>query len=337
MRKPKIHVLSTDTNVPCGGIKQLYRHVDILNAHGFDASIVHCQKGFRCTWFENKTPVSYLQKAQIDKSDYLVLPEIFGELFCKGKVTGGANQQLKAFIEQSKNRVIFNQNCYLSFNGYSIAEGEKNPFWLAESLITVIVVSEDSRRYMNYVFPDIQILRIHNSIDPNLFSYQNEKKKQICFMTRKLPDDVSQVINLLKYRNVLNGFKLIPIENRAEHDVAQIMKESFLFLSFSYQEGCPLPPQEAMMCGCLVAGYDGRGGCEYFSPEYSYPIQEGHVLNFAQTVEDVIGQYNANPAAFDEKRKKAAEFIRKTYSSEIEQDEILSCWRQIIALSGRRG
>lgn len=333
MNKSRIYVLSTDTNVPCGGIKQLYRHVDILNDNGYNASIVHSKKNFRCTWFENNTQISYLAKTKIEKSDYLVLPEIYGELFSGDKKIGGLNKKLKEFINLSKNTVIFNQNCYLSFNGYSMTESDINPFWLSNSLMATIVVSEDSRKYMDYVFPNIKIFRIYNSIDPKLFSYQNEKKKQICFMTRKLRNDVSQVVNILKYRNVLGDFKLIPIEDRTEQEVAEIMKESLIFLSFSYQEGFALPPMEAMMCGCLVIGYDGRGGREYFSNEFSYPIEGCNIIEFEKTVADVISHYNKNHNIFDEKRQKASEHIRKTYSPEKEMEAILQCWAQITTKS----
>ena len=185
MNKPKIYILSPDTDTPYGGIKQLYRHADILNNNGFKAFIVHAKENFRCTWFENNTQISYLAKTTIEKSDYLVVPEIYGELFSESKKIEGINKELKEFISQSKNIVIFNQNCYLTFNGYSIAEDDIKPFWINNSVIAVMVVSEDSRQYMHYAFPHIKVFRIHNSINFKLFSYQHEKKKQICFMTEK--------------------------------------------------------------------------------------------------------------------------------------------------------
>jgi hypothetical protein len=311
MNKSKIYILSPDTNVPTGGIKQLYRHVDILNKNGFKASIIHSKRKFRCTWFENDTNISYLAKTKMEKPDYLVVPEIYGELFSNEIKVGGLNRKLKEFINLAKNTVIFNQCCYLSFNGYSIAKDDINPFWLSKSVIATIVVSEDSRQYM--------------------------KKKQICFMSRKLRDDVTQVINILKYRNFLGDFKLIPIENRTEQEVAEIMKDSLIFLSFSYREGCPLPPMEAMMCGCLVIGYDGRGGREYFNNELSYPIDGGDIISFAKTVEEVVRCYNMNQSLVDEKRQRASEFIRKTYSPEKETEEIAECWKQIIAKSDTQG
>jgi glycosyltransferase involved in cell wall biosynthesis len=333
MNRSKIYVLSTDTNVPIGGIKQLYRHVDILNDNGFNAFIIHSKNNFRCTWFENDTKISYLAKTKMEKSDYLVVPEIYGELFSNEIKIGGLNKKLKEFISQSKNVVIIAQNCYLSFNGFSIAQNDINPFWLLNSVIATIVVSEDSRQHMHYAFPNIKVFRIHNSMDPKFFSYQREKKKQICFMTRKLCDDVTQVVNILKYRNILGDFKLIPIENKTEQQVAEIMKDSLIFLSFSYQEGCALPPMEAMLCGCLVIGYEGRGGREYFNNGFSYPIEGGDIISFAKTIEEVISCCNMNHNAFDEKRQKASEFIRKTYSPEKETEGILRCWTQIITKS----
>ena len=333
MNKPTIYILSPDTNVPTGGIKQLYRNADILNKTGFHASIIHSQNGFRCTWFDNDTPVAYLAETKMKKSDYLIVPEIFGELFSSEIEIGGVNRELRELIHLSRKTVIFNQCCYLSFHGYSVAEEMTNPFWLSKSVVATIVVSEDSREYMHSVFPKMRTFRIHNSVDPKFFSYQREKKKQICFMTRKLHDDVTQVVHILKYRGLLGDFRLIPIENKTEQEVAEIMKDSLIFLSFSYQEGCPLPPLEAMMCGCLVIGYDGRGGREYFKNEFSYPVEGGDIIGFAKKIEEVIRFYHRDPSAVDAKREKAFEYVRKTYSPEREREEITQCWKEIITNS----
>jgi hypothetical protein len=332
--KPKIYILSPDSDIPCGGIKQLYRHADVLNNNGFEAFIIHAKENFRCTWFENNTRISYLTNAVVRKSDYLVVPEIYGELLSEHKEVGGTVKELEELINFSENTVIFNQGCYLTFKGYSMAENNINPFMIKNSVIAVMVVSEDSKQYMHYAFPRIKVFRVHNSINSKLFFYQHEKKKQICFMTRRLQDDIIQVINILKYRDALGGFKLIPIENRTEREVAEIMKESLIFLSFSYQEGCPLPPMEAMACGCLVIGYDGRGGREYFGKEFSYAIEGGDIINFARTVEEIIIRRNKNNDTFDRERQEASEYIKKNYSMEREAEDILRCWTQIITEYG---
>ena len=58
---------------------------------------------------------------------------------------------------------------------------------------------------------------------------------------------------------------------RSEAAVADILRESQVFLSFGHPEGFGLPPAEALACGCLVIGYHGGGGREYFGPAGAYP------------------------------------------------------------------
>lgn len=55
----RIFFICPDTNTPSGGVKQLYRQVDILNKNGFRAFILHGKYGFKCKWFDNATSVAY--------------------------------------------------------------------------------------------------------------------------------------------------------------------------------------------------------------------------------------------------------------------------------------
>lgn len=45
--------------------------------------------------------------------------------------------------------------------------------------------------------------------------------------------------------------------------VAQALASAHIFLATGFPEGCPLPPLEAMACGCLPVGYMGFGGADY--------------------------------------------------------------------------
>src|SRR5580658_9805550 len=58
-RQPAIYVICPDWNRPSGGIKQLYRHVDILNRNGMRAFILHKQKGFRLDCFSHSAKIAY--------------------------------------------------------------------------------------------------------------------------------------------------------------------------------------------------------------------------------------------------------------------------------------
>lgn len=300
---------------PTGGCKKIYQHVDILNANGFKAFVLHDQDGFRYDQFTNKTAVAYTSRARLDQEDFLVIPEDYGP--------SSAN------LLQGIKKVIFNQNAYYSFKGYGLNNDPLIPY-LHNDFIGTIVVSKDSREYLNYVFPDHQIFRLHNSINPAIFSFTSQKKKQICFPTRKHPDEIEQVLNIIKFKGLLNGYAVKAINNKTEKEVAEILRESLLYLSFGYPEGCPLSVAEAMACGCLVIGYHGFGGKELMDPRFSFPIDPGDVIAFAKAVEGVIKAVNDLPGYYQEQTRQASTFIAEHYSPEIEEAELLEIWRSIL-------
>lgn len=59
MSKPLIAFRCPDLPHVLGGVRQTYRHVDVLNENGFEATIVHRKKGFKPTWFEHGTRVTF--------------------------------------------------------------------------------------------------------------------------------------------------------------------------------------------------------------------------------------------------------------------------------------
>src|SRR3954467_2322635 len=100
MAKPAIYFFCPDLPHVLGGVRQTYRHVDVLNENGFDAAIVHRKRGFKPTWFEHRPPVKY-EPLTLGKSDISVYPEIWGTAITKDL--------------PKIRKVIFNQNCYYSF------------------------------------------------------------------------------------------------------------------------------------------------------------------------------------------------------------------------------
>jgi len=114
------------------------------------------------------------------------------------------------------------------------------------------------------------------------------------------------------------------------------MQDSLMFLSFGYPEGFSLPPAEAMSCGCIVAGYHGMGGREYFKPEFCFPVEMGDIIGFARTVSTVLRMYREEPETLTRMARMASDYIRQTYSLERERDDILQCWRFIMDQTGKR-
>ena len=303
-----------DWTRPSGGVRKLYRHVDILNAAGIPAIILHQAQGFRTSWFANDTKVSSFHETPPGAGDVLLVPEILAWQFVS--------------LAPGVPKIIFNQNAYQTF-AWRQPQHTVVPYRHPEFLAT-IVVSEDSRQYIEYTFPGHRVLRIHHSVEPELFHFQAEKKPQIALMPRKKDADINQVLGLLRYRGSLEGFTVVEIQDKTEAQTAQILRESMIFLSFSELEGWGLPPMEAMACGCVTIGYDGRGGREFFREPYALPIEPEDVTRFASTVERVIGDLKANRAPLAVTTREVSEFILNEYPPSREAEDVVRAWGEIL-------
>jgi glycosyltransferase involved in cell wall biosynthesis len=357
MSTPRIFFVTPDINSPTGGIKQLYRQVDVLNNNGFNAFILHQKEGFKCTWFQNNTKIAYhktifedlenLIKESVTK-DYSALLKfkiaasktINNFLsFKKTKNTIITNNDVFVFAEvygpnistllKGNKKVIYNQGAYQTFFHYDLDLKNKQTPYLDSELVATIVNSEDAKNYIRYTFPNMIVNRVKYGIDSKIFYFNENKKKKIAFMPRRLRVDLIQVINILKFRGKLQNWELVEIHNMNEAQVADNLRNCAFFLSFSINEGFGMPPAEAMACGCVVVGYSGKGGREFFKDDFCYPVQDRDVLAFATTLEKVMDEYELDSKPFIEKGKRASEFILSEYSMENEIKTIVDCWNNI--------
>lgn len=302
---------------PSGGIRKLYRHVDVLAAHGYPAVIAHHQPGFRVAWFANDTPIAYPPECYPSSDDLLVCTEIHSWDIC-AQTPGVA-------------KVVFNQNAYQTFMWQTDQfAGDPAPYQRPEVRAT-IVVSEDNRDYLRHAFPNHGVYRIRYSIDPQLFHFESRKLRRMAYMPRKVPADAVQVLGILESRGVLSGWEVVKIEGKSEAETAAILRESAVFLSFATEEGWSLPPMEAMACGCVVIGYHGRGGREYFTAERGFPIAKDDVVGFAAAVERVLADLARDPAPLAGMARRASEFVVARYTPAVEEADILEAWRQIVS------
>jgi glycosyltransferase involved in cell wall biosynthesis len=350
-----IYYLCPDFGPPSGGTRVIYRHVDILAKNGIDAYVVHERQNFRCRWFENDTPVlgwsrrragadhslpkrtvRYARRGfrrtpsdrpflplleppsfAIASDDVVVIPETFGPRL--------------ADIAPGVPKVIFNQNVYFTYFYYPGDPRDVEFPYRHPDVVATFAISEDSRRFMEYVFPAHRIHRVRWSIDPKRFHFEEPKLPRICYMPRRGSDDAAHVLATLAARKALGDFEIMAISGLGEDDVASRLRQSLVFLSLGYHEGLPRPPAEAMACGAIVVGYDGFGGREYLLPDLAYPVPAGDLAEFARRLEEVLRVHSKQPELLRERAVRAASFIAETYAPKREEEELLAAWDDVVA------
>ena len=91
----KIRFVCHDNSNPSGGIRTLYRQVDILLSHGYDVAVMHEKADFRLQWFEHTTPTEGLHR-NFESDDWIVFPEDYIDM-------------MQFFADVSCNKVVFCQ------------------------------------------------------------------------------------------------------------------------------------------------------------------------------------------------------------------------------------
>src|SRR5690606_20220712 len=120
-----VFYLAPDLAAPSGGTRVIYRHVDLLNAAGVEAAVVHQRRGFRCDWFPNSTPVVAAGQVTLAPADVIVVPEWYA----------AGLHRLPAGVR----KVVFNQGPYHTFDGVDFAAtGPGAPYTAVPNLVAPV-------------------------------------------------------------------------------------------------------------------------------------------------------------------------------------------------------
>ena len=295
-----IYFMVPDDNRPCGGIRHMYRMVDALNELGMEACIFHCRANRRCTWFANQTQMVVGRSLRLSPGDTLVMPEV---------------NRVRAQRRVSDATVIvLNQNHFNTFGGAGVSTATPCAYPGWPNAGSVIVTSEQCRRFVEQtVAGAMPVFSVRCVVDTALFT-PARKRRLISFMPRKRRNDVETVIQLLRRSSALEGWEFLPIEGMSEAEVAHVLGETAIFLSFSDREGFGLPPAEAMVAGCYVIGFTGDGGREFMTPDVCSPVEDPDLRGFVNEVERIAGEWHDGDGFMSEQRARARENISSRYN-----------------------
>ncbi|MFY1698284.1 MULTISPECIES: glycosyltransferase [unclassified Solwaraspora] len=316
---PTVYYLAPDNPRPSGGVRVIYRHVDLLTELGVPAYVMHKEPGFRCTWFANRTPVIAAAAATLGPADILVVPEWYGPGL--------------AAMPRGPRVVVFNQRAYDTFDHVPYADsGPGAPYAGLPGMTALLAVSQDNVDLLSYAFPDIPVRLTRNVVDPDVFAPGDwPRRRRIAYVGHRRADERDQLLHILRSRNVLDGWELTLIAGRTEEQTAQIMRDCALFLSFSDREGFGMPPAEAMSCGAYVVGYPGLAGREFFDPAHCAPVPDGDLLAFARAVEQACATWADEPEMLAKRAAAASSAIRDRYTVSGLRDDLTAFYQPLLA------
>ena len=308
-----------DARTASGGVETIYRHVAILNESGFNAAVVHTRPGFRCAWLSTRAPVLSRGGVSAGNRDVVVLPEIWA---------GGVHD-----FNALTPIIIFNQNGYYTFpNGNEAQKALVQAAYKAENVAGVLTISDDTYALVGRLLPGLRRYRVRLGIDTQLFAPPAFKERIVSYLPRKNPEHSRAVLDSLATRGVLDRFDTVPIDGLSRAGVADVLRRSAVFLSFGHPEGLGLPAAEAMLCGCLVIGYHGGGGREFWKTTHSYAIEFGHLDRLVDAATAAIAGLGSETqlpvSAFGH---RAASFVRQHLDPEAERASVVSTWTTILS------
>ena len=317
--KSIIYICPTGKNKPTGGIKIIYRHVEILSKllpKEVTSKIFHFEDfNFKCNWFSHK--VSFKKNSTFDPAkEFAIIPEWMAVYHAKMLQKMGVSYGI--FVQ---NGFYLNTKPKNNFSDQEINEAY-------EKAKIIISYSDEITECIKLTFPKTvdKILRIGISVDSKKFQYTEQiyksKENLITYMPRKNRNHANKLLFILK-QHLPKNWEIKILDNLTEPEVIKFFKKSKIFLSFSELEGFGLPPVEAALSGNSVIGYTGESGKEYWDPPIFEEVFSGDLRTFTNKVINKVKDLNKNNRVF-EKFKPYISKLADKYSLEKEQRGLLS-------------
>lgn len=263
-RKPK----------PCGGVKVILQHCELLKEMGFDANAVSLAD-FEDLFFGYKYNIDRLSdiRKSLNPNDVIVIPEII-------------QNHAKFFPNQKK--VLFAQTWSVLYDNCAHVDQIIYGSYKEAGYDYVMTCSDFISKSLVKCDNDITV-QINNFIDHSIF-FENPSvrvRNRVLFLPRKNKSDVEYIAKGISHLPV----EIVYADGLTQEQLVLEYQKSDFFIPTGYPEGFGLPPLEAMSCGCIVIGFTGKGADEYMiHKETALVSKDGDVADVVQNIVEVFNQ-----------------------------------------------
>jgi len=301
-----------DLTFPAGGVRRLYRHVEILNKHGMDARILHHTPGYTTEWFKTQVPVDYwTPDYKFGPDDILVIPE-------------GHVDVMRRSMSLPCKRVVIALNWGNIFRGLKVGED-----WRSFGITHIIAGSHYEAQFILSSM-GLSSTVIVSGIDTELFAPAPSKLCSITYMPRKNTEYFHQIAAVFRSKfPEYEAVTFVSIEMQAHSVVAEMFATSAIFLAHTFPEGLSRKTLEAMACGNLVVGFAGHGSLECMDHLVNcYLADDGDILTAVELLDLAIRQFSTGQA---KNMQRAAIETAARYSLNREENTVFEYWSRFTA------
>jgi hypothetical protein len=307
----RIVYLSWPAGEITGGIKMVFRHVEVLREAGFDA-VVATADAVPPAWFQSTAPVINLN-AVVNGEDVLVFPENHHAL-------------LNAYAAWRNRKIVFCQSWSMAFRGVGTCR-DYSDFGVSE----LLCVDPFTARFCQLRFPRLPVSIVPVYIDREQFHMEVNKKVQVAFAPRKRPLEVAFVHDL--FQTMHPEFRNVPwvqIDGLTESQVASTLRETAVYLSLCRMESCPLTILEAFSCGCVTVGFTGIGGRQFTTMRNGFWAEEDDCIDCAEKLAEAVRLVTQGGARCSD-MLEAIQTTARLYSRERMARRLVEVWRGFLA------
>ncbi len=293
---------------PVGGIKVMYQHCMMLRELGYEAYPLIMGK-YVGNFFGYELELKYIKDVGYDlnKGDVVVGTEFF---------------PYQALNFHGGKKILFMQN-------WINIDKRLEPKDLTKSYNDLgydkVITCGQFCSEMVEAKMSMEAATITNGIDQEKFVPKSELRipRRVLAMSRKNIEDLNEIVGILKSKDV--EFELFIADGLSQDELIKEYQKADVFLVTGYPEGLPLPPIEAMNCGCAIVGFTGGGANEYMVDGVTALVSsDGDCIDAAKKLELLLTDIDLK-----ERIRRAGHLKGKQYTLENTKSMIKSVFEKL--------